>query len=65
MAWIEAEYNNPNMELDDKDPCWLEYKLSHLRGQHQRGVAVVLVVLEVGSCSFSVCTAAIVYQFQK
>jgi hypothetical protein len=23
-AWIEAEYNNPNMELDD-DERWLEY----------------------------------------
>jgi hypothetical protein len=24
-AWIEAEYNNPNTELEDKDPHWLEY----------------------------------------
>jgi hypothetical protein len=24
-AWIEAGYNNPNMELDDEDPRWLEY----------------------------------------
>jgi hypothetical protein len=24
-AWIKAEYNNPDMELDDEDPRWLEY----------------------------------------
>jgi hypothetical protein len=24
-AWIEAEYNNPNMELDDENLRWLEY----------------------------------------
>jgi hypothetical protein len=26
-AWIEAEYNNPNMELDDEDPHRLEYNV--------------------------------------
>jgi hypothetical protein len=24
-AWIKAEYNNRNTELDDEDPRWLEY----------------------------------------
>jgi hypothetical protein len=24
-AWIDAEFNNPNTELDDEDPRWLEY----------------------------------------
>jgi hypothetical protein len=25
-AWVETEYNNPNTELDNKDPHWLEYR---------------------------------------
>jgi hypothetical protein len=24
-AWIEGEYNNPNTEHVNEDPCWLEY----------------------------------------
>jgi hypothetical protein len=24
-AWIKAEFNNPNTELDDEDPRWLDY----------------------------------------
>jgi hypothetical protein len=24
-AWIEAECDNPNTELDDEDPRWLDY----------------------------------------
>jgi hypothetical protein len=24
-AWLDAEINNPNTELDDDDPRWLDY----------------------------------------
>jgi hypothetical protein len=24
-AWIETEFNNPNTELNDEDPRWLNY----------------------------------------
>jgi hypothetical protein len=24
-AWIETKFDNINKDLDDEDPCWLEY----------------------------------------